>query len=524
MDTLLLHYTLDGRGGRTVVGLHPMLHRNDGRLVFLPAHPDLGDLEPLLAEGEAILAVARRSIQAMGPKVSLRAASGFSADLRGAGSRLARRLLPENVVAWLLGTERVRHVTFCVDPRLNGVPFDWMWLDGDFVAHRFATGRELLSASGETASRQVPSASLPFTARLLLAPPAELSDAERGDVVGQVTSFYSDWSLSGKATGIRFDPLQLSGCLTRSEMLDAFRTREVLLVYSHHRYDAQNPLGSGYALGSDEVLSADELWKGCPPGQRTARLVLSLCCESGITQGWDKEWPRSDRLHGIVDAAQRMGIPHYVGTWVKIPALKTPGVMAPFFGALSEGQTVGESLRRARQALRGDPANPDDGGTVLGLALTLYGNPSVAYLSRSGRRTAEVHAPICEAVVGDRCCGAAISPSDAGYASRRCPEHEAVRRCSAGHGVTVGTKLAKCSRCDNEVCPRCSGWGRQLCWEHCSFEGQEILAGFRKVCLDPAGRHPDEKRSITLGDSVWRRTDPPLCRDCLVADGAKHPR
>ncbi|MBL9128013.1 MAG: hypothetical protein JNL97_10220, partial [Verrucomicrobiales bacterium] len=319
MDSLLLHYTLDGRGGRTVVGLHPMLHRNDGRLVFLPAHPDLGDVEPLLQEAETMLAVARRSIQAMGPKVNLRAASGFAADLRGGGSRLAGRLLPENVVAWLHGPERIRHVTFCVDPRLNGVPFDWMGLNGEVRSHRFATGRELLSAVGEPSSPRALAAALPYTGRILLAPPPELSDSERSDVIDQVGRFYSEWGLSEKTSGIRFDPLQLSGQLTKQEMLDAFRTREILAVYSHHRYDARDPVGSGYDLGPNGLFSADELRKGCPAGQRAARLVLSLCCESGITQGWDKEWPRSDRLHGIVDAAQRMGIPHYVGTWVKIP-------------------------------------------------------------------------------------------------------------------------------------------------------------------------------------------------------------
>ncbi|MBL9127218.1 MAG: hypothetical protein JNL97_06215, partial [Verrucomicrobiales bacterium] len=239
-------------------------------------------------------------------------------------------------------------------------------------------------------------------------------------------------------------------------------------------------------------------------------------CESGITHGWEKDWPGLDRLHGVVDAAQRMGIPHYVGTWVNIPALKTPGVVAPFFAALSAGQTVGEALRRARVALRGDPANADDGGTVLGLALTLYGNPSVSLLSRSGRRTAEVHAPICEAPDGGRCCGAAIAPSDAGYASRRCPDHESVRRCAAGHAVAPGVELRTCGKCGNEVCPRCSGWGRRLCWEHCSYEGQEILAGFRKVCSDPNGRHPSEKRSIAPGDGAWRRSEPPLCRECLL--------
>ncbi|HXP61023.1 MAG TPA: CHAT domain-containing protein [Dongiaceae bacterium] len=512
MDTLILHYTIEPQGNRPALGLVPIRHRNDGRLLFLQAHPRLCELDAALGVAVELRDSVRRAIEALGPRVNLRAASGFYGELQRLGAKLLNLLAPSEIVGLLQDDARIRHLTFCFDPRLNAIPFEWMWLDGDFLAFRFAVGRELLSTIAAAAPSCRRLAGLPFSGRLFLVPPAELDLAERQQICDQAADFYSDWVHSGKSSAVRFDTLDLTGRVTAAEVLEAFQTREIVSLCSHHRYDENQPENSGYALSDHATFTARQLLEGFTPGQVPPRLVFSLSCESAITRGWEQDWPRSERIYGMVDAAKRIGIPHYIGALVEIPALKTGGILNRFYAALASGHTVGEALRLARISMRQNPLDPADGGTVLGLALTLYGEPAAALLSGSGRRTAEVHAPVCEGKAEGGFCGKAVAPQDPGYALRLCPDHYLPEGCSAGHDLAAGTRLKTCTECDHKLCPQCSGWGKQLCWEHCCHEGHEVLAGAKKECRDPGNMHPDEKRSVCPLDAGWVRG---LCRECL---------
>ncbi len=307
------------------------------------------------------------------------------------------------------------------------------------------------------------------------------------------------------------DSLNLSGSFTRDEVLEAMLTREIVCLYCHHHYDARAPERSGFHLSPEEVLTARQMIDAFGPHTPAPVMIVSLSCESALTHGWEKDWPNSKRLYGMVDAAKRLGVPLYLGAMIKIPALKTIGALRHLLAPLASGHTIGEVVRRARVSLREDRQNPTDGATAIGLALTLYGDPSIALVSGSGRRTAEVHAPACEARLGQDACGKAVAPEDPGFALRLCPEHHSPEGCSAGHPLAPGTPLKPCRKCDNKLCPECSGWGQQLCWEHCCFGKHEIV-GKSYVCPDPHQFHPNEKRSVCSEDPGWIRH---LCRDCL---------
>jgi len=512
VDTLILHYTIEPQGGHSAIGLAPILHRNDGRLVFLQTHPRLCELDAALEVAARLLRSVRGAIAAMGPQVNLQAAAGFYGELQRLGSQLLGLLVPKELVRLLQNGATVRHLTFCFDPRLNAIPFDWMWLDGDFLAFRFALGRELLSTIAAASHSFRRPAGLPFTGRFFLVPPPELDAAQLERISEQAVDFYSGWVNSGKSGAVRFDALDLTGNFTAAEVLQAFRTRDIISLYSHHLYDEDHPDQSGCVLSDGTTFSARQLIEGLAAGQVPPLLVFSLSCESAITRGWEQDWPRSERIYGMVDAAKRVGIPHYIGALVEIPALKTSGVFGSFYGALASGHTVGESLRLARISMRQHRLDPADGGTVLGLALTLYGEPAVALLSGSGRRTAEVHAPICEGKAPEGFCSKAVAPQDPGYALRLCPEHCSPEGCPAGHPLAPGTPLKTCKQCDNRLCPQCPGWGKQLCWEHCCHQGHEILAHARKQCRDPGNLHPNERRSLCPLDAGWLRG---LCGECL---------
>ncbi|NLH72792.1 MAG: CHAT domain-containing protein [Verrucomicrobia bacterium] len=513
MNTLLLHYALESPGADGWVNLIPMIRRNDGRLVFSRTYPRLCVKSKLEDTSGRFVRTVSAAIHAMGSSVDLQSAAVFYGELQRLGSDLGQQLLPAEMAGLLLDDE-VRHVTFCCDPRLNGVPFEGIWLGGDFLSHRFGTGRELLSTAPTACGGASRGSPLPFSAKLFLALPEDLDEAERTAVESQAADFERQWRARETPAAIQFDPVQSDELILPEDVLEAFRTRDLVGIYGHHDYDANAPASSGYRLSGGRTFTAQQLLEGFGPGQVAPRLVFSLCCESAITRGWEETWPASKQLYGMVDAAKRIGVEHYIGTLVRIPALRTVGVFHSFFHALANGYSVGEALRRARMSFRQNGTNPSDGGTILGLALTLYGDPSAALVSRSGHSTAEVHAPACEGRTQDGFCGKAVAPQDPGYALRLCPDHYSPECCGAGHVLAPGSSVKRCARCQNAVCLKCSGWGREspLCVEHCCYDGHEIVAGIRKLCSDPQARHPGEKRSICPLDEGWLRG---LCRDCL---------
>ncbi|RLA94370.1 MAG: hypothetical protein DRG83_19790, partial [Deltaproteobacteria bacterium] len=195
-----------------------------------------------------------------------------------------------------------------------------------------------------------------------------------------------------------------------------------------------------------------------------------------------------------------------------------PRILRPFYEAIISGWTVGESLRQARSAMRLNPENPRDGGTVLGLAFVLYGNPADAYFCANEHRTDNLATVTCSAMQNGRACGRVVCQKDGGFATARCDIHwtDKTIRCSAGHIVKNSSDLVLCTvpGCSNVLCQKCSGWGKQLCWEHYCYNGHEIKDdSHKKTCSDPYNEHPDEKRSVCISDDGWMLG---LCNQCLA--------
>jgi hypothetical protein len=184
----------------------------------------------------------------------------------------------------------------------------------------------------------------------------------------------------------------------------------------------------------------------------------------------------------MVEAAQDAGVRTYVGTVTDIPARPAPLLLPAFYEALRAGCSVGESLRRARLALRQAAENPLDGGTLLGLGYILYGDPALACFCAEGRhRLNDAPSLMCEASVEGGFCCKAVCPDDGGYQERRCPEHQK----------------------------------RREEWRHYCYEGHEIVAGVMKLCPGEQNRHAGEKRSICPQDATWMKG---LCRECWDAE------
>jgi hypothetical protein len=478
------------------------------------------NLQQVSAAIMADLEAGRSAIGSCTTPVDLRAAEPALESLRGRCRRLAECLLADAVKEKLGADPSVTHLIFEYDPLMNGVPFDCMFLWDDFAGYRYATGRLLRSHKQlQQATRQP--AGLPYRGYGIVNPDGTLKE-----VAAAYASFYGAWITGPSRKQIDFSRVCAPGGTTPDDIVSAWSNHDFVNVICHHEYNGADPQKSGYVLqaaaggGLPGVFAAKELLNlgaGCLP----PFLVFSIACESGITRGWEASWP-DDRLYGMVDVALRIGIRHYIGSIIEIPATRSPDVLKPFYDALSEGYSVGEALRQARLAFRRARQNPLDGGTILGLAFVLYGAPEDGYFCAGGHRTDASTIVLCGQMDGSRPCGCVACANDAGFTKRLCDRHyrgEPIT-CSAGHTVAGAANLAVCSgndgKCRNTICPKCSGWGQQLCWEHCCANKHPIVAGALKECRDPTGLHRGHNRSVCPRDPGWMDG---LCDQC---DAAAH--
>ena len=123
------------------------------------------------------------------------------------------------------------------------------------------------------------------------------------------------------------------------------------------------------------------------------------------------------------DAALRAGVTHFIGSSVVVPQVVAVDLVEPFLLALAMGCSVGEALRRARVAARRGSPDPANGGSLVGLAFSLFGRPSQGLLSGGGLRIGGQGAHPCQHVENGVRCGVLYLSGDKGAANQRCAAH-----------------------------------------------------------------------------------------------------
>ena len=523
MDTLVLNFSVRA-GGR--VELAPELRPNTGPTQEWPVHPEVCSDSELKSLSERLVRQLTQAASALGedrPAEMETAKSILESQIKPLGEELRRAILPDQIVRALRAKPSISHLLFKHDPQLNPVPFDCVLLDDEFAAFRFATARRLLSSNLRAESGPRRPGKLPYKACGIIDPGASLSP----EIGMAFNRFRRDWIIRRQDTLVDFSESAVTERVEKRGLLDCFRRCEFLNLLCHYFYDKENPGQSGFILeslpqGGRLLFRAQDLVEGLGEGDLRPLLLFSMACSSGTTAGWEAEWPRTSKLFGLVDAVLQVGIPHHIGAIVDLPAALSGQIFEPFYTQLTNGCTVGEALRRARRALRVDPHDSTDAGTVLGLGLVLFGNPAAGYLSAAGLRTAESQTVQCEAEERGELCLRLIAQTEDGFAAKRCGHHwtPVGLRCSGGHQIQKQALLSACSaetsdgkRCKNTVCPDCPGHGQQLCWEHCCHPHRHpVPPGAGKTCPNPRGLHSDEKRTVCPRDRGWIRG---WCDDCL---------
>ncbi len=118
----------------------------------------------------------------------------------------------------------------------------------------------------------------------------------------------------------------------------------------HAEYDPSKPNLSGWML-SDGKLNASDILKMAGGKKAMPRLVFGNACQSGYTEKWLKEKDKVDRIHnsyGLVHAFLISGVQYYIGTFCDVSDEYGAYMGIEFYHHMLEGNTIGESLRKAR--------------------------------------------------------------------------------------------------------------------------------------------------------------------------------
>jgi hypothetical protein len=521
MDTLVLQYNVSPVNR---VGLSSAeLRKDNGQTELWPSEPTLCGYNELLKQSRQIVSTSETAASIYGSSRTEVVTSHLE-SLQAQGRLLRQSILPDEIVRRLEARPSIRHIVFRCDPLLNGVPYGHIYLWNDFLCFSYAIGKQLLSQHRPQAiPLQVTDSYKGFS---IVDPDNQLTGEMQTD---DSKKFQNAWDTFRERWGSDFVKQISFGertfrSISKGTVEEVFQRNQFVNFVCHHVYNEKDPSLSGYVLKVDEhaepavVFTAGDLLNCLTAGDQRPRLILSVSCESGITRGWEADWPQDDRLHGIVDSTLRLGILHYIGTLVKIPAVSSVQIVLPFYTAIASGQTIGESLRKARLAFRSGKSDSLDPGTIIGLAFVLYGDPSVAYFCGEGHCTDGVATVGCTHVLPNgSICGRIVCPKEPGFDQRRCKVHwvRIQTTCSAGHKVENTDALHNCSvrDCANTFCQDCIGAAKSLCWFHSCHNGHEVKGNIRKSCTDPQSIHKDEKRTVCPSDDGWMRG---LCDECLV--------
>jgi hypothetical protein len=104
-------------------------------------------------------------------------------------------------------------------------------------------------------------------------------------------------------------------------------------------------------------------------------LVFSNACQSGHSGEWRIKEEDEQQIFGLANAYLLSGVQHYIGTFWEILDEPSSQFAKLFYGSLSQGESVGEAVRKAREKLI--EAHGEE--TIVWAGYMLYGDPTFAF-------------------------------------------------------------------------------------------------------------------------------------------------
>ena len=285
-------------------------------------------------------------------------------SLKKSGQVLFDLLVPSKAREKLSSTEAC-HLILYVDDKLVHIPWELLFDGRQFLCRRFAMGRIVRTRQAPTAlSSRTPKA--PFKLLVVADPRGDLDASYRE---GTEIRNFLDEKRDIFHVDFKSHPVDVS--FVKKNLRDY----DIVHYAGHADYQSENPSESGWFL-KDARLKASEI-SAMGGLQPMPSLVFSNACQSGHSGEWRIGEEDEQRIFGLANAYLLSGVQHYIGTFWEILDEPSSQFAKLFYGSLSQGESVGEAVRKAREKLI--EAHGEE--TIVWAGYMLYGDPTFVFAS-----------------------------------------------------------------------------------------------------------------------------------------------
>lgn len=291
-------------------------------------------------------------------------------ELQQIGQVLYNEIFPLRIKKELSDTS-AEDLILRIDNRLVQIPWELMYMGGEFFCERFNIGRMVKT-------QQIISSG----ARKELHPPFKMLII--ADPKGDLQSAYEE----GNRIRERFNLKTVSITVVSSEVsIDYLKKKFLqfdLIHYAGHAdYNLKDPSSSGWILDDGKFTALDiRKLSGVNP---LPPLVFSNACQSGTTEEWQVETSEEEKIYGLANAFLLAGVQHYIGTFWKVLDKPSTSFAIEFYRQLFASQNIGKAMRSARQALKEKYGREN----IFWASYLLYGDPTVKYFEPRSAEVAE---------------------------------------------------------------------------------------------------------------------------------------
>ncbi|MFH0814375.1 MAG: CHAT domain-containing protein, partial [Pseudomonadota bacterium] len=262
-----------------------------------------------------------------------------------------------------LNTTEAEDLIVNIDDQLVQIPWELLYDGKQFFCQRFNMGR-LVKTRQAVGSVRIRRVERPLKMLILSDPQNNLPNShQEGLKLTGVVEKEGELVTANHKTGtVKIDEVRKSLCYY-----------DVIHYAGHADYDPSDPSQSGWLLSdgkftSHEITCVDRI-------RPLPALVFSNACHSGQTEEWKIDQKFEDRIYGLANAFLLSGVQHYLGTFWEIQ--DEPGLLfaLEFYQELLKGNTIGEAVRNAREALIKKYGEE----TIVWASYMLYGDPTYRY-------------------------------------------------------------------------------------------------------------------------------------------------
>jgi CHAT domain-containing protein len=283
-------------------------------------------------------------------------------SLKKSGQVLFDLLVPSKAREKLSSTE-ARNLILYVDDKLVHIPWELLFDGRQFLCRRFAMGRIVRTRQAPTAlSSRAPKA--PFKVLVVADPRGDLDASYRE---GTEIRNFLDEKRDVFHVDFKSHPVDVS--FVKKNLRDY----DIVHYAGHAEYNSENPSESGWLL-KDARLKASEI-SAMGGLQPMPSLVFSNACQSGHSGEWRIGEEDEQQIFGLANAYLLSGVQHYIGTFWEILDEPSSQFAKLFYGFLSQGESVGEAVRKARERLI--EAHGEE--TIVWAGYMLYGDPTFVF-------------------------------------------------------------------------------------------------------------------------------------------------